>query len=68
VSDRTVIRHRRYAPRVIKAGRFLAGEIGADLIPLLEEVDRRCPGLTLRETIGACVLAEAVALEPRGQA
>ena len=57
-----------YGPRVIAVAKFLAAEIRGDLIPLLLEVDRRWPGLTARDLIGALVLAEALALETKGTA
>jgi hypothetical protein len=61
-------RHGPYGPRVITVARFLAPHIGCDLIGLLHEVVERWPDLTVRDLVGAMVLAEALALEPQGSA
>jgi hypothetical protein len=54
---------------VIAIARFLAPEIGhGDTVALFEEVDRRWPDLSFRDFVGAAVLAEALAMQPRGTA
>src|SRR5262249_59381836 len=48
-------RCRPYGPRVIEVAKFLAAEIGCDLVPFFLEVDRRWQGLTaggLNGTLG----------------
>jgi hypothetical protein len=60
--------HRVYGPRVIEIAHFLVGQIGADVLELMIEIDRRWPDLSVRDLVGALVLAEALAMEPRGSA
>lgn len=59
---------RRYGPTVIAVAKFMAPEVGADLITTLHAVEHRWPTLTVGDLIGALVLAEALALNPRGRA
>jgi hypothetical protein len=66
----TTRRYGPYGPRVIEIARFMVPEIGTDLVSLLHEVDRRWPGLSLYDLIGALVLVEAITLtlETQGSA
>jgi hypothetical protein len=52
------VRHRRFGPRVVAIARFVAVEIGCDLIPLLHEADRRWLDPSVRDLIGAMALAQ----------
>jgi hypothetical protein len=62
-------RHGPYGPRVVGIARFIASRIGAaGPIQILHEVVDAWPDLTAHDLIGAIVLAEALALEPRGSA
>lgn len=69
MSSRT-IRHLRFGPPVIEIAYFLVDTkmAPADTVPFLEEVDRRWPGLSFRDFLGACVLAEALAMRTEGDA
>jgi hypothetical protein len=60
----------RYGPHVIDDARFLAGApyTTEHHIAVLHEVNRRWPGLSFSDFIGAVVLAEAAALQPEGRA
>jgi hypothetical protein len=61
--------HGPYGPRVVRIARFMIPHVGtADLIGLLHQVEERWPDLTVRDLIGAMVLAEALAMELRGSA
>jgi hypothetical protein len=63
------VRHYTFGPEVIAVAKFLAPLISrSDTIALFQEVDRRWPELSFRDFLGAAVLAEALALEPRGRA
>jgi hypothetical protein len=59
----------RFGPHVPEIARFLA-EAGAtaDSVAFLVEIDRRWPGLSFRDFLGAAVLAEAFALKTAGTA
>ena len=60
---------RNFGPQVIEIAKFLAPLIACcDTVSLFQEVDRRWPELSFRDFLGAAVLAEALALEPRGRA
>jgi len=62
-------RRRRYGPPVAEVANYMAPSVGCDnLIDLLHAVEDRWPGLTLHDLIGAMVLAEALAMQPRGRA
>jgi hypothetical protein len=62
-------RYGPYGPRAVKIAHFLASHFGtSDLIALLHQVEARWPDLTLRDLIGSMVVAEALALQPRGSA
>jgi hypothetical protein len=60
--------HHRFGPHVVKLAQFLAAEFGGDLVEVIVEVDRRYPGLSFHDFMGATVLAEAIALKPQGRA
>jgi hypothetical protein len=62
-------RHYKFGPQVLEIARFLAPlNSTSDTVSLFQEVDRRWPQLSFRDFLGAAVLAEAIALEPRGRA
>jgi hypothetical protein len=62
-------REYKFGPHVIEIASFLAPLLThTDTVSLLEQVDHRWPELSFRDFFGAAVLAEAIALEPRGQA
>ena len=59
----------KFGPQVIEIARFLIPLIAhCDTVSLFQEVDRRWPELSFRDFLGAAVLAEVLALEPRGRA
>jgi hypothetical protein len=61
--------HYKFGPNVIAIAKFLVPLITCtDTVSLFQEVDRRWPDLSFRDFLGAAVLAEALALEPRGRA
>ena len=63
--------HRRFGPHVIAIARFLADtdDVPArEVVRFFEEVDRRWPGLSFRDFLGAAVLAEALAMKTEGNA
>jgi hypothetical protein len=64
------VRYGPYGPTVIEIAHFLADAPYAteNHIDVLYEVDRRWPGLSFRDFLGAAVLAEALAMEPKGRA
>jgi hypothetical protein len=64
------VRYGPYGPTVIEIAHFLADAPYAteQHITVLHEVDRRWPGLTFRDFLGAAVLAEALAMRPQGEA
>ena len=58
-----------FGPQVIEIAKFLVPLIACcGTVSLFQEVDRRWPELSFRDFLGAAVLAEALALEPRGRA
>jgi hypothetical protein len=60
---------RNFGPQVIEIAKFLVPLIACcGTVSLFQEVDRRWPELSFRDFLGAAVLAEALALEPRGRA
>jgi hypothetical protein len=63
-------RRRTFGPHVIKLAYFIRDTemAPADTVEFLTEVDRRWPGLSFRDFLGACVLAEALAMMPRRHA
>jgi len=66
-----VIRHAPFGPRAIEVAHFLCGEGIAptdDTISLLGEIDRRFPGRSAHDLHGAAVLAQALALQIKGNA
>ena len=68
-TDYKRVTHKVFGPQVIEIAKFLVPLISsADTISLFTEVDRRWPDLSFRDFLGAAVLAEALALETRGQA
>jgi len=61
--------HHNFGPQVVEIARFLIPLIAhCDTVSLFQEVDRRWPELSFRDILGAAVLAEVLALEPRGRA
>jgi hypothetical protein len=62
------VRRRVFGPRVIEIARYLVDQIGADVVELMIEVDRRWPDLSVRDLVGALVLAEALAMRAKGSA
>jgi hypothetical protein len=61
----------RFGPHVIALAHFLADtdEVPANEgVRFFEEVDRRWPGLSFRDFVGAAVLAEAMAMKTEGSA
>jgi hypothetical protein len=68
MSDRR--RHYVFGPHVIALAHFLRDARFAtmDTVPFLIEVRHRWPGLSFDEFVGACILAEALAMQPRGHA
>jgi hypothetical protein len=70
--DRAGTQERRcsFGPHVIRLASFLRDSKVPpdDVVGFLHEVDRRWPGLSFRDFLGACVLAEALAMQPRGRA
>jgi hypothetical protein len=69
VSDRRIIHH-RFGSHVIALAHFLADTEVAptDTVAFLIEVNRRWPGLSFRDFMGAAVLAEALAMKTEGNA
>jgi hypothetical protein len=60
-----------FGPRAIELARFLRPELERGNVvdvAVLTEIDRRWPRLSFHDFFGAVVLAEALALQPRGRA
>jgi hypothetical protein len=59
----------RFGPHVIALADFMRDpDAPAAMVPFLEEVDRRWPGLSFRDFFGAAVLAEVLAMKTEGSA
>jgi hypothetical protein len=59
----------QFGPQVVALAHFMRDpDAPFDMVPFLEEVDRRWPGLSFRDFFGACVLAEALAMKVEGTA
>jgi hypothetical protein len=60
----------RFGPDVRALARFLATSLvePADSLGLLQEIDRRWPGLSFRDFMGARVLAAALVMPTEGSA
>jgi hypothetical protein len=65
-------RHQTFGPQAIAVGHFLTAEAGLipddDVLAALAEIRKRWPALSFRDFWGAAVLAQALALKPRGSA
>ena len=62
-------RPQRFGPDVPALARFLATAIElADTLSFLTEINRRWPGLSFRDYLGARVLAEALVMPTEGHA
>ena len=63
-------RRRVYGPHVIKLARFLqeTATPPGDVVNLLVEIDRRWPGLSFNDFVGAAVLADALAMQTEDNA
>jgi hypothetical protein len=71
MSDRTSYRHYVFGPHVIRLAYFIRAypELSpTGMVPFFEEIDRRWPGLSFRDFMGAAALAEMLAMQPRGRA
>jgi hypothetical protein len=66
----TVHVHHRFGPHVIKLARLVVDSkmTPAGTVDFLIEVDRQFPGLSFHDFMGAVVLADALAMQPRGTA
>jgi hypothetical protein len=63
------VRHGPYGPTAVAVAKFLVPYVGCEnIVGLFHEVDERWPNLSLRDLIGAMVLAEALAMKPEGNA
>jgi hypothetical protein len=61
--------HSNFGPHVPALARFMATTAAtADSVALLVEIDRRWPGLSFRDFMGAAVLAEAFVMKTEGTA
>jgi hypothetical protein len=67
MADRTP--HRNFGPHVPVLARFMASTIEpADTLSFFTEIDRRWPGLSFRDFLGARLLAAAIVMETEGNA
>ena len=66
---RAITVHYRFGPHVIALTHFMRDpDAPVEMVPFLEEVNRRWPGLSFRDFFGAAVLAEALAMKTEGNA
>ena len=63
------VKHRGFGPRAIEVAHFLPSHIGREPpFDLMEQIDRRWPGLSFRDFVGAVVFTESLALRPEREA